>query len=77
MQVATETTETINDCIYGFSCSAGGEGTNNDGLLGQIADARKNRLDENVLVGLSELITGCLQDDDIMEYVYNCPAPTA
>ncbi len=59
IQVATEMIENINDNIYDFRSNTVIT-SNTDGLLNQIAEAKKNRFEENVVVGLRELITACV-----------------
>ena len=76
IQLATEMNELINDIIYDFRSQILSTG-DKEGLLGQIGSAKKNRLEANVCYGLLELIYMCLEDDDVMQYVYECPAPTA
>jgi hypothetical protein len=74
--VGTEIVDVINDPIYEFKSSAIVTGEK-FGLLGQLSDAKKKRLEENVCFGIKELVQMCLEDDDIMTYVYNSPAPSA
>ena len=70
-----EAIDNVTDDIYEYK-SAIMRGYN-DGVLAQITKARKTRTDENCLIGLRELILMCLDDDEIMSYVFNAPAPTA
>ena len=72
---ASEAIDNISDDIYEYRTAL--LRGNNEGMLAQIFKAKKNRSEESCLCALKELILMCLDDNDIMNYVFNAPAPTA
>jgi len=71
---AIETLETINDEIYEYKTPV--MKNQNEGLLALIFKAKKNRSEENCIVGITYVVKMALADDAVMEYLHKAPAPT-